>query len=219
MARNKMIFNKNDELGLVVFGTKDVNEEDWITWYTYSFIFKLKLKIQLMILLKLGNGLSIMIANRNPSLVTTLALLSCRYLIIFYEELLRRKRTRPKKKLRRMRRGGLIFGLARFLAQAEEVANKLNDLELKENSTPYRREEKKLWQALPNVIWLDGRPMPRKSIKSKEESDDKNLRCSIMIQPMKMGQAMMNNADKFIDTGGKWKYESGCREAVYYNQA
>ncbi|CAA3025272.1 Hypothetical predicted protein [Olea europaea subsp. europaea] len=63
--------------------------------------------------------------------------------------------------------------VAQFLAQAEEIADKLNELELKENSTPYRREDKKLWQALPNVIGLDGRPMPRKSIKSKGESDDK----------------------------------------------
>ncbi|CAA3005615.1 TIC 56, chloroplastic [Olea europaea subsp. europaea] len=34
---------------------------------------------------------------------------------------------------------------ARFLAQAEEAADKLYELELKENSIPYRREEKKLW--------------------------------------------------------------------------
>ncbi|XP_022880857.1 early nodulin-20-like [Olea europaea var. sylvestris] len=34
-----------------------------------------------------------------------------------------------------------------FLAQAEVIADKLNELELKGNSTPDRREEKKLWQA------------------------------------------------------------------------
>lgn len=60
-----------------------------------------------------------------------------------------------------------------FLLQAEEIADKINELELQENSTPYRKEDKKLWQAVPNVIGLDGRPMPRKAIKTKKESDDK----------------------------------------------
>ncbi|MCD9641484.1 Protein TIC 56, chloroplastic [Datura stramonium] len=60
-----------------------------------------------------------------------------------------------------------------FLAQAEEIADKLNELELQENSAPFRREDKKLWQAVPNVIGFDGRPMPRKAIKTKKESDDK----------------------------------------------
>ncbi|CAA2975916.1 Hypothetical predicted protein, partial [Olea europaea subsp. europaea] len=35
---------------------------------------------------------------------------------------------------------------AQFLAQAEEIRDKLNGLELKKNSTPYRREDKKLRQ-------------------------------------------------------------------------
>ncbi|PHT35709.1 Protein TIC 56, chloroplastic [Capsicum baccatum] len=60
-----------------------------------------------------------------------------------------------------------------FLAQAEEIADKINELELKENSAPYRSEDKKLWPAVPNVIGLDGRPIPRKSIKTKKESNDK----------------------------------------------
>ncbi|KAG8374449.1 hypothetical protein BUALT_Bualt11G0133100 [Buddleja alternifolia] len=63
--------------------------------------------------------------------------------------------------------------VVQFLAQAEEIADKLNEIELKENSAPYKGEDKKLWQAVPNVIGLDGRPMPRKAIKSKRESDDK----------------------------------------------
>ncbi|KAK4342689.1 hypothetical protein RND71_038505 [Anisodus tanguticus] len=63
--------------------------------------------------------------------------------------------------------------VVQFLAQAEEIADKLNEIELKENSAPFRREDKKLWQAVPNVIGLDGRPMPRKAIKSKKESNDK----------------------------------------------
>lgn len=63
--------------------------------------------------------------------------------------------------------------VVQFLAQAEEIADKINELELKENSAPYRSEDKKLWQAVPNVIGLDGRPMPRKAIKTKKESNDK----------------------------------------------
>ncbi|KAI5664959.1 hypothetical protein M9H77_24282 [Catharanthus roseus] len=63
--------------------------------------------------------------------------------------------------------------VVQFLMRAEEIADKINELELKENSNPYRKEDKELWKALPNVIGLDGRPMPRKSIKTKRESDDK----------------------------------------------
>lgn len=63
--------------------------------------------------------------------------------------------------------------VVQFMARAEEIADYLNEVELKKNDTPYRPEDKKLWQALPHVIGLDGRPMPRKAIKTKEESDDK----------------------------------------------
>ncbi|XP_050382088.1 protein TIC 56, chloroplastic [Argentina anserina] len=63
--------------------------------------------------------------------------------------------------------------VVQFLTRAEEVADKINEMELKENDTPYRREDRKLWQAVPHVIGPDGRPMPRKAIKTKKESDDK----------------------------------------------
>lgn len=63
--------------------------------------------------------------------------------------------------------------VVQFLVQAEKIADKINELELEANSTPYRKEDKKFWQAVPNVIGLDGRPMPRKAIKSRQESDDK----------------------------------------------
>ena len=36
--------------------------------------------------------------------------------------------------------------VVQFLARAEEIANKINELELKENSTPYRKEDRKLWK-------------------------------------------------------------------------
>lgn len=36
--------------------------------------------------------------------------------------------------------------VVQFLAQAEVIADKLNALELQENSAPYRKEDKKLWQ-------------------------------------------------------------------------
>ncbi|KAM1051396.1 hypothetical protein ACFX2G_033622 [Malus domestica] len=54
----------------------------------------------------------------------------------------------------------------KFLAQAEKIADMVNELELKENDRPYRDEDKKLWQAVPRVIGPDGRPMPRKAIKT-----------------------------------------------------
>lgn len=63
--------------------------------------------------------------------------------------------------------------VVQFLARAEQIADKINEMELKENEKPYRSEDKKLWQALPHVIGPDGRPMPRKAIRTKKESDDK----------------------------------------------
>lgn len=63
--------------------------------------------------------------------------------------------------------------VVQFLTRGEEIRDHINEMELKANDTPYRREDKKLWQALPHVIGLDGRPMPRKAIKTKEESDNK----------------------------------------------
>lgn len=36
--------------------------------------------------------------------------------------------------------------VANFLARAEEIATKINELELKANSTPYRKEDKALWK-------------------------------------------------------------------------
>ncbi|XP_051113831.1 protein TIC 56, chloroplastic [Andrographis paniculata] len=63
--------------------------------------------------------------------------------------------------------------VVQFLTRAQEIRDKLNEFELQENSVPWRREDKKLWQAVPNVMGLDGRPMPRKAIKTKQESDDK----------------------------------------------
>lgn len=36
--------------------------------------------------------------------------------------------------------------VVQFLARAEEIADKLNELELQENSEPYRSEDKKLWK-------------------------------------------------------------------------
>ncbi|XP_059668054.1 protein TIC 56, chloroplastic [Cornus florida] len=63
--------------------------------------------------------------------------------------------------------------VVQFLTRAEEIADKINELELKENESPYRSEDEKLWKALPNVIGLDGRPMPRKAIRTKKQSDDK----------------------------------------------
>ncbi|KAI3908495.1 hypothetical protein MKX01_009297 [Papaver californicum] len=63
--------------------------------------------------------------------------------------------------------------IVEFLRRAEEIADYENEKELKENENPYRKEDRKLWKAVPHVPGLDGRPMPRKAIKTDEESDDK----------------------------------------------
>ncbi|XP_024980772.1 protein TIC 56, chloroplastic [Cynara cardunculus var. scolymus] len=63
--------------------------------------------------------------------------------------------------------------VVQFMARAEEIADELNEMELKANSAPYRWEDKKYWQSIPHVIGPDGRPMPRKAIRSVKESDDK----------------------------------------------
>lgn len=63
--------------------------------------------------------------------------------------------------------------VVQFLRRAEVIADKINEMELKENEHPYRREDRELWKKLPHVPGLDGRPMPRKAIKTRRESDDK----------------------------------------------
>ncbi|RWR81319.1 protein TIC 56, chloroplastic [Cinnamomum micranthum f. kanehirae] len=63
--------------------------------------------------------------------------------------------------------------VVQFLARAEEIADTINEMELKENENPYRKEDRKLWKALPHVPGLDGRPMPRKAIKTRQQSDNK----------------------------------------------
>ncbi|CAK7343784.1 unnamed protein product [Dovyalis caffra] len=63
--------------------------------------------------------------------------------------------------------------VVKFLTRAHQIADKINEMELKANSIPYRWEDMKFWQALPHVIGPDGRPMPRKAIITKKESDDK----------------------------------------------
>ncbi|XP_065853108.1 protein TIC 56, chloroplastic [Euphorbia lathyris] len=63
--------------------------------------------------------------------------------------------------------------VVQFLARAEEIADTINELELRENMLPYRWEDRNAWLDVPNVIGPDGRPMPRKAIKTRKESDDK----------------------------------------------
>ncbi|KAF6164811.1 hypothetical protein GIB67_005870 [Kingdonia uniflora] len=65
--------------------------------------------------------------------------------------------------------------VVQFLKRAEEVTDKVNEMELKENENPYRKEDRKLWKALPHVPGLDGRPLPRKAIKTRNESNDDNF--------------------------------------------
>jgi hypothetical protein len=63
--------------------------------------------------------------------------------------------------------------VVKFLTRAHQIADEINEMELKANSIPYRWEDMKFWQALPHVTGPDGRPMPRKAIITKKESDDK----------------------------------------------
>ncbi|KAK6125990.1 hypothetical protein DH2020_040298 [Rehmannia glutinosa] len=50
--------------------------------------------------------------------------------------------------------------VVQFLAQAEEIADKLNEIELQENSAPFRREDKKLWQAVLFGLWGSAETIP-----------------------------------------------------------
>ena len=63
--------------------------------------------------------------------------------------------------------------VVKFLLRAEEIADKINELELKENERPYHKEDWEVWKALPHVIGPDGRPMPRKAQRTTKEADDK----------------------------------------------
>lgn len=63
--------------------------------------------------------------------------------------------------------------LVQFLARAEEILDKMNELELKANEKPYHDEDAELWKEIPHIIGLDGRPMPRKAQKTRQEADDK----------------------------------------------
>ncbi|KAL5072833.1 hypothetical protein RYX36_011817 [Vicia faba] len=50
-----------------------------------------------------------------------------------------------------------------FLMRAEFIVDKMHEIEMKKNEKPYRKEDRDVWKKVPNVIGLDGRPMPRKS--------------------------------------------------------
>ncbi|KAL7250293.1 hypothetical protein ACSBR1_012321 [Camellia fascicularis] len=63
--------------------------------------------------------------------------------------------------------------MIQFVRRSEEIVDKINELELKENESPYRSEDAKLWKVVPHVIGLDERSMPRKAIQTKRQSDDK----------------------------------------------
>lgn len=42
--------------------------------------------------------------------------------------------------------------VVQFLAQCEEISDKLNEIELRKNSAPYKKEDKKLWQVLQSFL-------------------------------------------------------------------
>lgn len=51
----------------------------------------------------------------------------------------------------------------KMLLKAELGIEKMNEIELKKNEKPFRREDREVWKKVPNVIGLDGLPMPRKA--------------------------------------------------------
>ncbi|XLR54589.1 hypothetical protein HN51_022885 [Arachis hypogaea] len=61
----------------------------------------------------------------------------------------------------------------KFLLRAEEIRDKMNELDLEENKRPYHKEDWEVWKAVPHVTGPDGRPMPRKALKTDSEADDK----------------------------------------------
>lgn len=63
--------------------------------------------------------------------------------------------------------------VVQFLLRAEEIADKMNEMEVKRNERPHHKEDWEAWKGLPNVIGLDGRPMPRKALKTKADANDK----------------------------------------------
>ena len=60
-----------------------------------------------------------------------------------------------------------------FLRKAEEVADKVNELEIEKNKLPYRDEDRDLWEKVPHVPGPDERSMPRRAIKTKREASIK----------------------------------------------
>lgn len=59
-----------------------------------------------------------------------------------------------------------------MLMRAEYIADKVNEWELKKNEKPRKPEDRELWKKVPNIIGLDGRPMPRKA-QSRYAAQDK----------------------------------------------
>lgn len=63
--------------------------------------------------------------------------------------------------------------VVQFLRHVVEIDDLLNEMDIKKNKRPYRKEERDLWKKLPYVTGPDGRPMPRKAIRTKKEASDK----------------------------------------------
>ncbi|GAU13923.1 hypothetical protein TSUD_262500 [Trifolium subterraneum] len=58
-----------------------------------------------------------------------------------------------------------------FLMRAEYIADKMNEIEVKKNEKPFRKEDRDVWKKVPNVIGIDGRPMPRKTLSRRMAQD------------------------------------------------
>lgn len=63
--------------------------------------------------------------------------------------------------------------VVQFLRKCDAIETGFYQEDLAKNKYPYRREDRDLWKKLPLVPGPDGRPMPRKSIRTKMEARDK----------------------------------------------
>nr|QKY65051.1 chloroplast protein import component Tic56 [Passiflora pittieri] len=61
----------------------------------------------------------------------------------------------------------------KFMRQVEVINDKMNERELLKNSLPFRWGDRKQWQGVPHVPGSDGRPLPRKAIMTRKDSDNK----------------------------------------------
>ncbi|CAN1142148.1 Protein TIC 56, chloroplastic [Linum perenne] len=63
--------------------------------------------------------------------------------------------------------------MVEFWSHVNRIDDTINEIALEENDEPCNLEDSDLWQSVPHVPGLDGRPLPRKSIKTERERENK----------------------------------------------